>query len=414
MLKKTSFSLPALLLLLTAAAFSSLAAAADGIQVNVKNKLVFKTADGQHQFRIGGRLQWDITAIGRDGNYQSTSQSQIRRARLYLSGTTAQVWDFKFQFDFEDADDSDQAIEDAYIRYTGLPVKITLGQRKMPYGMYGLTSSKYIAFIERSMVSGLFNSEKIGVGGRAPGITLTYKWHDFLVEGGYYLLRTPAGEARDIDSGNGMSGRAIWAHYDKEQKRLLHVGLAGGFKHYADGVVERIRVRPGVSSGARIIDTRGTVSADDYSSFNLQLAGLYQRLWGSAEYYHGSFDLADSANIGDDTIKGFYVQAGFFLTDDSRPYKKGVWSSVKPSAAVGKGGIGAWEIALRYDDVEMGAGLIDGGQADQNADTFAVALNWYPINNLRFQANYITASCDQCAFDNGDPSFFVLRSQIFF
>lgn len=35
-------------------------------------------------------------------------------------------------------------IKDTYIRYTGYPVKITVGQFKQPFGLEELTSSKYV------------------------------------------------------------------------------------------------------------------------------------------------------------------------------------------------------------------------------------------------------------------------------
>ena len=404
-------------------------------EINTRGKLEIKSRDGDHSFRIGGRLQHDVTLVNTDGDYgddDGSSESQFRRARLYLSGTTFKYWDFKFQYDFEDTQDDDQAIEDAYIKYTGWPVKITVGQRKAPYSMHEFTSSKYTTFIERSMASELFNAQQIGVGNREMGITFTHEWNTLpfgnylIAEGGYYLMRTTvggngcaAGAECDIDDGRGFTGRLAWADYDDKARTLLHAGVSGGQKTYSNNVVNRIRVRPGVSEGSRIVDTDTALAADDYWTYNFNLAGMYKRFWASGEYFHGEFDLTTPGVTGDDDMESWYVQGGVFLTDDSRRYKAGGWDSVKPKAPVGKGGIGAWEVALRYDSVELGDAL-HAGADDEKGETFSVALNWYPINNIRFQANYVNTMCDgsttnpECDWGNGDPSFFIFRSQIWF
>ena len=392
-------------------------------RINTKGKLEIKSADGKHKFRIGGRLQHDITLVDSDGTYQGESEHQFRRARLYLSGTAAELWDFKFQYDFEDLDDNGQGIEAAYVKYNGWPVHITAGQRKAPYSMMEFTSSKYIAFIERSIASSLFNAASIGVGNQAPGITLT--WDDqknsgFLLEGGYYLLRQTDEDGditeRKIDDGNGISARAVWGRYDREARTLVSAGISGGYRNYANGIVGRFGVRPGVSAGNRIVDSNRALDADDYTSYNLNAAFMHRNFWASGEYYDGSFDLDGP---GDDDMQGFYLQAGLFLSqEDSRSYKNGSWDSVKPRDPVGNGGIGAWEVALRYDSVELGDGLTSG--TDEEGETFGIALNWYPIDNIRLQANYITTYCgsfgssSQCAWGDAEPDFLVFRSQIFF
>lgn len=388
-------------------------------RINTRGKLELKSEDGRHKFRIGGRLNHDFTAVGGDGDYSGSSAHQFRRARLYLSGTTFKLWDFKFQYDFEDLDDNSHGIEDAYFKYKGWPVHITLGQRKTPYSMMGLTSSKYLAFIERSIASELFNAGSIGVGNKAPGITFT--WNDqknsgLLLEGGYYFLRQ-RNDGGQIGEGSlddhGLSARLVWGQYDAEARTLLSAGVSGGFRNYENGIVNRFRVRPGVAIGDGIVSSSDPLTADSYSSFNFNAAAMYKNFWAGGEYYSGNFDLPNS---GDDGMQGFDLQAGVFLTpEDSRRYRKGVWDSVKPRNPVSDGGIGAWEVALRYDGVELDAGL--SGGMEQEGNTFGAALNWYPINNIRFQANYITTDCGnsaQCAWGTGEPEFFVLRSQIFF
>ncbi len=390
-------------------------------KINTKGKLVFSDGEG-NKVRIGGRMQYDTTFVGTDGNYGGSSESQLRSARIYLSGTWAKYWDFKFQYDLEDADDEGQSIEDAYIKWVGWPVHVTLGQRKAPYSMSNLTSSKYFAFIDRSFVSGLFNHDSLGVGNRNMGLTLT--WDDqensgFLLESGYYLRRTEQGRERDLDDANGFTGRLVWGDYNEDVRTLLHAGVSGGFRNFDNKGTGRVRVRPNVSEGDRVLDTGDILNADGYWSYNINIAGMYERFWAQAEYFYGKADLVSGAS--DDDMDGFIAKGGMFLTaGDSRRYSKGSWNSVKVKKPVGKGGLGAWEIAFRYDSAELGAGLIANSARKQSASAFTAALNWYLMNNIRLQANYVTTMCGrgECAWDRGsgesEPDFFILRAQTFF
>lgn len=398
-------------------------------KINTNGKLEITSADGENKIRIGGRIQHDTTLIGKDGGYAGESESQLRRARIYLSGTWAKYWDFKFQYDLEDAQDNSQAIEDAYIRYTGFPVHIRVGQGKNPYSMHNLTSSKYITFIERSFASSLFHNETLNVGGKAMGLTFT--WNDqtnsgFLAEGSLTVNRqscdpaTSCHESR-LDDGHGFSGRISWADYDKKARQLIHAGLSGGYRNYPNGFNKQIRVRPSVSEGNRILSTR-ILAADSFYTFNANVAGMFDRFWGQAEYFYGEFDLATTTSRDTD-MNGFLIQGGAFLTaGDNRRYNNGTWNSVKVKNPVGKGGFGAWEVALRYDYAMIAAGLTP-DQTDQAAAAFSAALNFYPVNNIRLQANYVKPLCDggskdRCAWDNAttksNPDFFILRAQTFF
>ena len=414
------------------------AAAKTRPRITTKGKLEFK--DKEHKFRIGGRGQHDVTLVGNDGASDvGSSEQQFRRARIYLSGTSWQHWDWKLQFDLEDADDSGMSIEDAYIKYRGWqPASITIGQRKAPFSLNELTSSKYITFIERAAPANLFTSESIGIGGRTPGITLARAGKNHTLAGGFYLMRqrgdaadsdtftdsagdsvavelgTDSVSERKIDDGWGFTGRATWLPINQSTNRLVHLGAAVGFKHYANKTVNRFRVRPGVSEGDRIVDSDTAIAANGFWGVGLEAASIWGPFAASAEYYHGDFD--DIGNAGDTDMEGFYVQGSYFLTGESRRYKQGAFTSVKVKAPLGSGGWGAWEVGLRYSSTELGDGIGgDGG------DVFTAALNWYVNNNMMFKLNYVKTRCDNGGLDTcdwgidaGDPEYLSFRTQVFF
>ena len=415
-----------------------IAAARPTPEITTKGKLEFKT--DEHKFRIGGRAQHDITLVGNDGDGSvGSSEQQFRRARIYLSGTAWEHWDWKFQFDLEDADDSSMSIEDAFIKYKGWgPASVTIGQRKAPFSLNELTSSKYITFIERAVPSNLFTSESIGIGNRSPGITLENTGKNHTLAGGFYLMRqrgdasddgeftdsagdtvkvglgTDSISERKIDDGWGVTGRLTWLPVNLSGKQLVHTGAAFGYKHYPNKRVNRFRVRPGVSEGDRIVDSDGSIAADNFWGMNLEAASIWGPFAASAEYYYGDFDGTGIA--GDTDMEGFYVQGSYFLTGENRRYKNGAFTSVKVKDPVGGGGWGGWEVGLRYSSTDLGAGI-----GSDSGDVLTAALNWYVNNNMMFKLNYVKTFCDNGGTDtcdwgigDGDPEYLSFRTQVFF
>ena len=395
------------------------AAAKPSPRITTAGKLEIKT--DEHKFRIGGRAQHDLTLVGNDGDGRvGSSEQQFRRARIYLSGTAWEHWDWKFQFDLEDADDNSMSIEDAFIKYRGWsPASITVGQRKAPFSLSALTSSKYITFIERAAPTDLFTSEAIGIGGRTPGITLENAGDKHTLAGGLYLMRQRAGATdsiseRKLDDGWGVTGRVTWLPVNQSGSRLIHTAAAFGYKHYANRTVNRFRVRPGVSEGDRIVDSDSTIAANNFWGMNLEAAGVWGPFAASAEYYYGDFDGIGIA--GDTDMEGYYVQGSYFLTGENRRYKNGAFTSVKVKDPLGSGGWGAWEVGLRYSSTDLGVGI-----GADSGDVLTAALNWYVNNNMMFKLNYVKTFCDKGGIDtcdwgvgDGDPEYLSFRTQVFF
>jgi phosphate-selective porin OprO/OprP len=116
------------------------------------------------------------------------------------------------------------------------------------------------------------------------------------------------------------------------------------------------------------------------------------------------------------SLDGWYVEGGYFLTGESMNFKaaEALYGGMKPNGIVGKGGIGAWQIAARYDSMDLndiGAGITGGEQ-----QAFSVGLNWYATNTIRLQANYVTVlDMDRpgSVHDDDEPSAMLFRGQVY-
>ncbi len=399
-------------------------------KINTKGKLEFD--GGDYQFRIGGRLQGDTTFALGDANLESEGGdpvTEFRRARIYLSGVMAKYWKFKLQYDFADdqggGTPNTNGLKDAYLAYTGFkPVTITFGHHKMPMSIEELTSSKYITFIERSQfVNGIVAD--LG-GGRQYALSAHSYFGDmFTAAGGIYAGSTNEDSAEDHA---GFTGRLTFSPIH-ETTRMFHVGIAYNHATNINDTASRsghfnVDAEPEIHPGSDILETEGG-DWDEANAFVVEASGYYGPFALQAEYATGELE-GGTVDVDAD-IDAWYVYGSYYLTGESRNYdwKGGAFKQTKVKNPLFKGGIGAWEIGLRYS----------GGEFDNNdgtptgssdADVLTAGLNWYPNNNIRFSANYVTvldASDDADAelagdLDPGatadDADYMILRGQWYF
>lgn len=370
--------------------------------------LVFESANGDFKAQIGGRLQADAAFY--DSNIPSGDSTDFRRLFVDLRGTVYRDWDYRFQYDFArpNGNTSTRGIRDAYFKYTGFDAgNITIGQFKAPFGLEHLTSSLNNTFLERGLNHVFTPDRRIGVGFDTAGDNWTFAIGGF----GSPAESSEDNSNADSDEGWNLIGRVTATPF-KSDNGFLHVGLAArqNWAQETDSNV-RFRERPEVhADGARLVDTGNIANVDDAQSYGLELAGVYGPFSVQSEFIQTKLQ-RDAAE--DLTFDGWYVYASYFLTGESRPYKNGVFDRIKPNAAVGKGGYGAWEVAARFSTVDLTDGSVIGGELD-NA---TLGLNWYATDNVRFAANYVKVlDVDRPGHvnDDLDGDIFAIRAQIDF
>jgi phosphate-selective porin OprO/OprP len=87
---------------------------------------------------------------------------------------------------------------------------------------------------------------------------------------------------------------------------------------------------------------------------------------------------------------------------------------------LGEGGLGAWEVAARYSNIDLDylpmQSTALGGVPGGNQNVWTLGLNWYPTNGLKFQVNYYNLQVNHVNAPTSDISAnaFGIRSQISF
>ena len=353
-------------------------------------------------FKPRGRLMFDA---GFTNAPDSTGASdgfgnEVRRARLGASGDMPGGFGYKFEVDFAG---NDISVADAILSYENGPIEIAIGQHNNFQSLEELTSSLHTTFIERAAFTDAFGFE------RRLGASITYARGDVLAQAGVFT-----DNLEDTDSKNrGADARIVFM--PKAGDTQLHFGGSFHYNDLDDPAAQlRYRQRPLVHfTSQRFIDTR-SMGADSETGYGLEAAAIAGRFHAAAEGYWQSVDMPGVAD--DPTFFGGYVEAGVFLTDDTRGYKGGKFDRTKPSSPIGEGGIGSVQFTLRYDHLDLNdAGIVGGRQAG-----YFAALVWKPTDYTALMLNYGRLQYKDAILStaSGDTSYGVdaigMRAQIDF
>lgn len=393
------------MLVLVFALGTALYAGGSELKVKFDKGLKLTSKDKAFALKIGGRIMSDWAFFSADEDIEEIAGpmkdgGEFRRARLYVSGTIYDKVEFKAQYDFAGGDAD---FKDVYIGIKKIAggAGLRVGHFKEPFSLEELTSSKYITFMERSLPI-----EALGVPSRNTGFALHQASNR--LSWGFGLFKDSDGygtpEDNVYESAWAFTGRlagTVW--YDKDNHSLLHLGIGYTTRDSAEDEV-RFRSRPEMHlSPERFVNT-GHLAADGFDLMGLECALVYGPFSAQAEYFMNSVDMLEGDSVD---FAGYYAYVSYFFTGESRPYKKGTFSRVKPGQnVVPGGGMGAWELALRYSAVDMNDGDVWGGEENN----ITLGLNWYLNPNTRIMWNYVSADVDEV----GTVDAFMMRFQVDF
>ncbi|MEM8884686.1 MAG: porin, partial [Planctomycetota bacterium] len=303
--------------------------------------LRMKSGDGNFSIKFGGRAQFDMVWADSDDNASTElgeNEVGFRRVRLYFSGSVYKNTLFKVQIDFADT----AQLRDVYVGLNKIgPGKLLFGHFKEPFSLNELTSSKYITFTERAASVQAF----------APSRNSGLAWFGNFGETKRIYLA--AGTFFNTNGVGRVAGQGGWgfsvrigglAIENKDRDMLLWVAFNFRWSNYrmSDRGVQEVRYRSRVDSfGTRQINT-GDLSAESDIRYAFEVAFKIKSIHIQAEFF---FVTTKMVNDDDPDFFGWYAQVGWFITGESRKFKKtsGSWSRTSPKANfwTGEGGRGA-------------------------------------------------------------------------
>ncbi len=373
------------------------------------NGLKFKGKNFKAQ--IGGRIMLDVDFIddkdyvAASGRANSPTSVEFRRLRFFTSGQIGKTVGYKIDFDFTS---NSIFVKDAWIEFRGLrdcfgcgtPV-IQIGRMKEPIGLEWMTSSKYLTFIERSIMTEAFSPD------RGTGIMIKDVWRGGQMgyQAGVFTSESALtngasrvdGNANFETHGWGATGRYWWAPwYDCNCKsRRLHVGASASYRtDIGSGSRVRYRSRPGVHTFSHRAINTDRLAADSTLTYGAELAWVLGP-WSIQAEYMGTQVSAPTGGT-DSSFYGYYAEVSYWLTGESRVYKNGVFGRTKPCCnwldqdCCCKGG---WQLAARYNFVDLNDGAVTGGEMT----TIEFGVNWHLSPTTRIMWNVVYANVDRSA-----------------
>ena len=401
----------------------------------------FADKEAGFTFKPRGRIQYDAGYVWNpdddpNGGLLTRNlgfNTRVRRIRLGAEGTIPGGFGYKFEMDYANGN---VGFGDAIITYapSGKPYSLAIGNQETLNGLEQITSSRFTSFMERAAFDDAFiNTRRIGL------------------NAGYV---NSAGDLR-LNAGL-FAGHSIDGTFDNESwiaaTRAVYAPLLGGnqfhfganFQHRkfqsnnngttasssgqpSTNRLARYRARPFTqTTDIRFVDT-GNFAAKSDDIFGLEFGSIFKSLHLAAEgqylkssaYGAGdtlSFAAGDNLNRfpgdtvtvlvpdGNPSFWGGYLEAGYFLTGETRGYKNGTWDRTKVLKPFSKGGWGAVQINGRVDYLNLDdGGLREGFNNNFQTGTFAASNNytrggkqlgllanvvWIPEDWMRFYFQY--------------------------
>lgn len=404
--------------------------------------------DAGWSFKVRGRIQYDVGYVSNPDDEPNGGlltrnlgfNARARRIRLGGEGTIPGGFGYKCEMDFANAATN---FGDCIISYApaGKPFSVEIGNQETNNGLEQISSSRFSSFIERAAFDDAF------INTRRLGINLGYvnSAGDFRIKGGLWA-------AHSIDStldNNGWIGAARAVYSPLMGGNQLHFGLnyqhrefqdnangapASGSGQPSSGQLARYRARPFTQlTDVRFVDT-GSFAAKSDDIIGLEAAGIFKSLHIAAEGQYlksNAYDAGDRISIsdpedvldqfagaqtvpdGNPSFWGGYLEAGYFLTGETRGYKNGTWDRTKVLKPFSKGGWGAFQVIGRLDYLDLNSNKLHKAFSNNFADgTFAASnnytrggkqlgllagLTWIPEDYMRVLLNY------HHAWVNGGP-----------
>jgi len=375
-----------------------------GWSVKWKNTMRVERNDGAFKFRFGGRVHIDgavfapsqgLSAFLRNPdsvvNDGVTGQSggtqtgaEFRRARLYAEGRIYDRFLFKAEYEFASGGGS-VGLTDVYVGLAKIPFLGTarVGHFRESYSLEALTSSKYLTFMERSLINVFDPNRNTGIGFQNNAFDERMMWRI----GGF------RGDTNDVGKGFGPDALYNIAMrvtglpwYEDEGRFLIHLGI--DYSHeFKDGTSVSYSERPEDNLAPDLVNAvLGPSNSVD--KLTGELAGVFGPVAFQAEYVSNWVNRRGNPNV---RFWGAYAQMGWFVTGEHRAYnrKYGNFGRVSRKRNFtpwrSRQDLGALELGIRYAYLSLDDADVRGGTMGD----FTAGLNWYWFPNFRLMFNYV-------------------------
>jgi phosphate-selective porin OprO/OprP len=365
--------------------------------------------------RFGDRLRVDLTGLldldwrGMDG--EAGDGADFGRRRIGVEGRLFDVLAFEVEGDLGDDHDPWRDVHVEFRKYRALRVRA--GHFKIPFGAERLTSIREIEFARRSVVTETLTPARdtgVQLSGRLFGDALGYMAGAFRHDGS----TPPRSDEDPWAGGETLAGRVTVAPFAASSVKLLRrIETGAGYTRgdLSEGLNSPVLL---VASGFQAFEpvyvsgTRQRAGVDaNFVSGSLAFRGEFLRLWDERRGQGLAGD-----DLPDLVAEGWQLSGAWMAVGDLK-------SAATPRAPLFRGGIGAIQVAGRFESLTFGSDA-PWDEAFRNPRAanvlgndfraWTAGLNWYPVRHVKLQLNVLREHLgDPERRPDADASWFTSR-----
>jgi phosphate-selective porin OprO/OprP len=368
-----------------------------------------RSADSSNQLKLRGVMHLDGRYTNDDQETAVYDTVQATRVRPIIEGTLGGRYDFRFTPDFGQGR---TVIQDAYVTARLHPAAaITVGKFKAPVGLERLQSANDIRFVSRAFPTSLAPNRDFGlqIAGDVFNGRLSYAaaFMNGAIDGG---SSEALGDV-DVNDDREYAFRLFAHPFSESGSTMLRgfgIGIAGTWTDQTgtpnQPLLPSFRTPEGVTFFRYRADATATIADGERTRIAPQLYYYAGRLGILGEYTEVSQEVSrvTATGLRNGTVDSaaWQLAASWFLTGDEASF-----GGVQPKSTFSPGdGWGALELVARVHRLEVDAAAFAGGPdsfADPNAAArraagWAIGLNWYLNENLKWMLDY-----ERTGFDGG-------------
>lgn len=341
----------------------------------VSGQTAASNADNRFSVSLHGVLRFDAVSLdqheGGLANVEIRSE-EVRGLEVSILGRFASDFRYRLQADFA----HDQVeYKDIYLRYEHEGWSLIGGQF---WPIPSLVSSSFVSAIELPATRRVFQGRRqIGLAVRRE--TALWTTSIGLFDGTINGFRQERSRT--------YAARATLSPI-LEAKRLLHFGASirqrrrdddDGFFSYS--------VKPHFRLGDSFIDS-GELGRRELQ-LGFEFAGVVGPMSWESECV--SLKVTSPDELDRSRLGGCYVMASWMITGEGRPYNAGSFKNIVVDRPVEHGGPGAWQMAARFDVIDLMGNSVSGGKQNGWTGSALWHLNDYLRLVMEYNCTKITA-----------------------
>jgi phosphate-selective porin OprO/OprP len=406
--------------------------------------LVFQNKKANYKMWFDVRVQADAAVFFGAPDYADKigNGMSIRRSRFAVKAQLNKNWYGELDTDWTSGVPE---LKDAYVAFTGVPgLEIKAGNFKENFSIQRNTTSRYLVFMERPMVTSLAPSRHLGLNVR---YAQKYFWASAGVFGPELKDAEAQGFMEDYNKDFGMSeglsytGKLVIRPINNKDASL-HIGGAFSyrnpkttqfkFKDFEELIEEDADIMTGLDEGkfteldvvGTAMDSRNStninrkkymntgdqlIGVDHETAWTLEVAGHWKGLRYEGAYISRTAHMNMDVNnwmYGDAAFKtftgnGWYVQASYMLFGGTQAYDS---DGAKYTRTTSGKDWGDLELAARFQTMDLNDGVVEDNEVVRGvmggkANMYEIGLNYYPCKNVKIMLNY--SYTDQDKYANG-------------